>query len=78
MPGKYNLYLGAGFDGQRFNKLYKSSVTNDEIIGFLKPIFIDFAKNKNENEKFGDFVLRKEYVNATIKGSDFHLNLKET
>lgn len=35
--GKYNLYLGAGFHGQRLNKLYKESVNDDQIVAELTP-----------------------------------------
>ncbi|HAQ58746.1 MAG TPA: NADPH-dependent assimilatory sulfite reductase hemoprotein subunit, partial [Opitutae bacterium] len=31
VPGKYNLYLGAGFDGERLNKLYRTSITHEQI-----------------------------------------------
>ena len=34
-PGKYNLYLGAGLDGMRLNKLYKPAITHDEIVSEL-------------------------------------------
>jgi sulfite reductase (NADPH) hemoprotein beta-component len=77
VPGKYNLYLGAGFDGERLNKLYKKSVTHEQIIDCLKPIFIDFAKNREGNERFGDFTIRAGYVNATNDGNAFHSDLKE-
>ncbi len=71
-PGKYNLYLGAGFTGNRLNKLYRENVGEQEIIELLKPIIEDYAKTRTQNERFGDFVIRKEYVEQTIEGKDFH------
>ena len=71
-PGKYNLYLGAGFTGDRLNKLYKENIDEKEIIETLQPILEDFAKSRNKSERFGDFVIRKRYVKATIEGKDFH------
>jgi sulfite reductase (NADPH) hemoprotein beta-component len=71
-PGKYNLYLGAGLDGTRLNKLYKPVVTHDEIVSELKPVLQDFSENRNQNERFGDFCIRRKYVKATGQGSDFH------
>ena len=71
-PGKYNLYLGAGLDGMRLNKLYRQAITHDEILEALSPILKDFAENRSDGERFGDFCIRKEYVKATVKGSDFH------
>jgi len=75
-PGKYNLYLGGGHAGDRLNKLYRGSVTREESVALLKPIIQDYAKSRDEGEKFGDFVIRAGYVEATINGLDFHQNLK--
>ena len=36
-PGKYNVYLGAAFNGSRLNMLYKASVSSTEKIGSLTP-----------------------------------------
>ncbi len=70
--GKYNLYLGASHSGERLNKLYKEMLDETEIIATLKPIFEDYAKNRQQNEWFGDFVIRQNYVKATVQGLDFH------
>ncbi|MDR3653278.1 MAG: assimilatory sulfite reductase (NADPH) hemoprotein subunit [Paludibacter sp.] len=77
-PGKYNLYLGASFTGDRLNKLYAELLTEEEIIAVLKPILADYALTKNYGERFGDFVIRKEYVNATTDGINFHSNVKKS
>ena len=33
---------------------------------------------RKDSERFGDFVIRKDYINANSVGSDFHQNLGET
>jgi len=71
-PGKYNLYLGAGLDGMRLNKLYRQAITHDEIVAELKPVLEDYAGNRAEGERFGDFCIRSGYVKSTGQGSDFH------
>jgi sulfite reductase (NADPH) hemoprotein beta-component len=71
-PGKYNLYLGAGLDGTRLNKLYRQAITNDEIVSELKPVLADYAGNRGNGERFGDFCIRQGYVKSTGQGSDFH------
>jgi sulfite reductase (NADPH) hemoprotein beta-component len=76
VPGKYNLYLGAGFDGERLNKLYRTSITHEQIIEELRPILLAYAKDRNEGERFGDFVIRKDYVKATTAGNNFHANIQ--
>ncbi|MGJ8677097.1 MAG: NADPH-dependent assimilatory sulfite reductase hemoprotein subunit [Akkermansiaceae bacterium] len=74
-PGKYNVYLGGGFHGERLNKLYKEAVPGGEIKALLAPIIAEYAKSRNEGEHFGDFVIRAGYVNATTAGNNFHANI---
>ncbi|MGJ8655977.1 MAG: NADPH-dependent assimilatory sulfite reductase hemoprotein subunit [Akkermansiaceae bacterium] len=71
-PGKYNVYLGGGFFGQRLNKIYKEAVSGEEIKPLLTPIIEHYAKERNEGERFGDFVIRAGYVKATTAGNNFH------
>lgn len=71
-PGKYNMYLGAGFTGDRLNKLYRENIGEEEILKELKPMIHRYAKEREEDEKFGDFVIRKGYVKAVASGLDFH------
>ena len=71
-PGKYNVYLGGGFSGQRLGKLYGVSVKSEEIKELLRPVIEDYAKAREAEEPFGDFVIRKGYVKATSNGLDFH------
>jgi len=71
-PGRYNLYLGAGFTGNRLNKLFKEMLSEEEILAELTPIIGDFAKNRQLNERFGNFVIRQGYVKETIEGKNFH------
>lgn len=69
--GHYNLYLGGNFIGTRLNTLYKETLTEDEILAELSPIIADYSLNRGDCEKFGDFVIRKQYVKEIVKGSDF-------
>ena len=76
-PGKYNIYLGGGFTGDRLNKLFKVSVKQDEITGILRPIFERYASERREGERFGDFVIRAGYVAETREGREFHDDFRE-
>ena len=71
-PGRYNLYLGASFTGDRLNKLYKEMLNEEEILNELRPLLADYAKNRITDEHFGDFVIRKGYIKATTAGLNFH------
>ncbi|MCU5746291.1 NADPH-dependent assimilatory sulfite reductase hemoprotein subunit [Staphylococcus sp. SQ8-PEA] len=75
-PGKYNMYLGGGFKGDRLSKLYKENIGEDEILQSLRPILIDYGKDKQEGEHFGDYVIRAGIVEKTTDGRDFHQNIK--
>ena len=46
-----------------------------EIIDELKPILLSYAKEREEGERFGDFTIRKGYVEATTAGNNFHANI---
>ena len=61
-PGKYNLHLGGDHQGQRLNKVYKESLDEQSILQELDALFASFKNEKVENERLGDFVMRKEMV----------------
>jgi sulfite reductase (NADPH) hemoprotein beta-component len=75
-PGKYNVYLGGGFAGQRLSKLYRESVKSEDLKPLLAPVIARYARERNDGERFGDFCIRAGYVNATVQGKDFHQNIK--
>jgi sulfite reductase (NADPH) hemoprotein beta-component len=70
--GKYNLYLGGGFSGQRLNKLYRENIGEAEILDELRPILSRYAKEREAGEHFGDFCIRSGYVKEVRSGLDFH------
>ena len=73
-PGRYNLYLGAAFDGTRMSKLYAEDLEHDQIVSTLEPLFAAYAKRRWEKERFSDFVIRTGVVAPTANGRDFHAN----
>lgn len=70
--GHYNLYLGGSFEGDRLNNLYRENIPEDKILKELDPLFEDFATTRNNGERFGDFVIRKNYVKEIKAGKEFH------
>ncbi|GGB60436.1 assimilatory sulfite reductase (NADPH) hemoprotein subunit [Virgibacillus dakarensis] len=71
-PGKYNMYLGGGFTGDRLNSLYRENIGEKEILENLRFILTDYANNRQEGEHFGDYAIRAGYVNEVRNGLDFH------
>lgn len=71
-PGKYNMYLGAAHDGSRLSKMYRENIGEDEILKELNVLIPRYAKERNEDEHFGDFVVRAGVIEATTDGTNFH------
>ncbi len=71
-PGRYNLYLGAAFDGSRLSKLYAEDLDHGAIIANLDPIFAAYKGERRDGERFGDYVIRAGFIAATVNGADFH------
>lgn len=74
-PGRYNLYLGAAFDGSRLSKLYTEDVDHAGIIAALDPLFAAYAAKRESGERFGEFCIRAGFVARTSNGGDFHANV---
>jgi sulfite reductase (NADPH) hemoprotein beta-component len=71
-PGKYNMYLGAAFNGSRMNMLFKQSVPAAEIVPLVRPLLRRYASERLPGERFGDFTIRAGIVRPTGTSSDFH------
>ncbi|HEX7913060.1 MAG TPA: flavodoxin domain-containing protein [Paraburkholderia sp.] len=71
-PGRYNLYLGGGFHGERLNRMYLENVGEVAILDALDLTLGHFARERREHEHFGDFVIRAGYVKAVEAGRDFN------
>ena len=74
--GAYNMYLGGGYHGQRLNKLYRSSIKEDEILDIMKDLLKRYAQERNTDgetpERFGDFCIRAGIIKETTNGMNFH------
>ncbi len=72
-PGRYNLYLGGDGNGFRLNKLYQESLNEQQILQQLDELLQNFAENRLTDERFGDFVVRKNIVSRVLDPVvDFH------
>ncbi len=64
-PGKYNLYLGAGFSGNRLNTLYREMVSEADILQLLEPLFESYAQKRKVDERFGDYLIRTGVIEVS-------------
>ncbi len=71
-PGKYNLYFGGGFHGQRLNKMYLENVGEEVILKALDEILGRYARERQPQERFGDFAIRAGYVAEVKEGRHFN------
>jgi sulfite reductase (NADPH) hemoprotein beta-component len=71
-PGKYNLYLGGGFHGQRLNKMYLENVGEAAILEALDQTLGHYARDREPGERFGDFAIRAGYVAEVHEGRHFN------
>jgi len=63
-PGKYNMYLGGGFHGERLNRLYRENIGEPQILEILGEALGRYARERMSGEHFGDFTLRAGYFAA--------------
>ncbi|KAL6719156.1 Sulfite reductase [NADPH] subunit beta [Lecanora helva] len=75
--GTYNMYLGGGYHGQRLNKLYRSSIQEEEILDIMKNLLKKYSLEREEGERFGDWTIRAGYVKPTLEGKTFHDDVAE-
>jgi len=54
-PGRYQLWLGGNASGTRLNKVFKDVVKDADIETELRPILARYAKERGNNERFGDW-----------------------
>ena len=71
-PGKYNLYLGGGFHGQRLNKMLLENAGEAAILEALDEALGRYARERRDGERFGDFAIRAGVVAEVTEGRCFN------
>ncbi|WP_395948880.1 assimilatory sulfite reductase (NADPH) hemoprotein subunit [Aeromonas sp. A-8] len=72
-PGRYNLHLGGNLEGTRIPRLYQENITEPQILAELDSLIGRWAKERNPNECFGDFVIRVGVIAPVIDSArDFY------
>jgi sulfite reductase (NADPH) hemoprotein beta-component len=61
-PGKYNLYLGGGFHGQRLARMVRENAGEAEILAVLDDLLGRYSAERLAGERLGDFVERSSYL----------------
>ena len=71
-PGRYTLFLGAGFAGDRLGAPYLDNANEAEVLDALNPLFARYAEERNDAEHFGDFLVRSAIVPEITEGRLIH------
>jgi sulfite reductase (NADPH) hemoprotein beta-component len=72
-PGRYNLHLGGNRAGTRVPKMYKENITEAQILEEIDQLVARWASERNDNECFGDFVIRAGIIKEVVVSKrDFH------
>ena len=66
-PGKYNLYLGGGFHGERLARMVRENIGEAEILSVLEDLIGRFAAERQPGERLGDFVERVSYLASELQ-----------
>ncbi len=65
-PGRYNLHLGGNKAGTRVPKMYKENITDKQILEELDSLIGRWATERDQEEAFGDFVIRAGIVDEVV------------
>ncbi len=71
-PGRYSLFLGGGFAGDRLGSKYLDNADEQQILEALVPLFRRYRSNRRSDEHFGDFLVRDAIVANVTAGRNFH------
>lgn len=72
-PGKYNFHIGGNREGTRIPKMYKENISHEEIMLHLDELIGRWANERNDQEAFGDFVIRVGIVKPVVDSAkDFY------
>ncbi|NQV87212.1 MAG: NADPH-dependent assimilatory sulfite reductase hemoprotein subunit [Woeseiaceae bacterium] len=71
-PGRYTVFLGAGFAGERLGAPVLDNANEAEVLEALHPLFANFAANRSAGEHFGDFLVRTGAVREVTAGRHIH------
>src|SRR5690606_18807192 len=63
-PGRYNLFLGGGFSGERLNRMLLENADEEAILATLEPLLAAYAGERLAGEHFGDFLHRSGRMNG--------------
>ncbi|MGO2337283.1 assimilatory sulfite reductase (NADPH) hemoprotein subunit [Providencia sp.] len=74
---RYNLHLGGNRIGTRIPRLFRENITSAEILSILDELIGRWAKERQAEEGFGDFVIRSGIVKPVLNSAVDFYEVKE-
>jgi len=69
-PGRFNLHLGAAFNGTRLNRMLLENANEAEILTALDILFKEYGANRKSGENFGDYFIRTHQESPSEEQAD--------
>ena len=64
-PGRFNLHLGANYEGTRLNRMILENADETAILDALDELFRDYSANSSTGEFLGDYYFRTNPLSQT-------------
>ncbi|MBS0923595.1 assimilatory sulfite reductase (NADPH) hemoprotein subunit [Providencia sp. JGM181] len=74
---RYNLHLGGNRIGTRIPRMYKENISSAEILAILDELIGRWAKERQSNEGFGDYLIRANVVKPVLNSAIDFYEVKE-
>ncbi len=68
-PGRYQVWLGGNVSGTRLNRVWKEVVKEAEVETELRPVLARYAKERQVNERLGDWCERVLFPEVGLKAT---------
>ncbi|MGY2798730.1 sulfite reductase (NADPH) hemoprotein beta-component [Ewingella americana] len=63
---RYNLHLGGNREGTRIPRMYRENISDTEILAIIDELVGRWAKEREANEGFGDYVIRAGIIRPVL------------
>ncbi|KML65327.1 assimilatory sulfite reductase (NADPH) hemoprotein subunit [Pectobacterium peruviense] len=64
--GRYNVHLGGNREGTRIPRMYRENINETEILAEIDRLVGLWAQDRQQNEGFGDFVIRTNIIKPVL------------
>lgn len=74
---RYNLHLGGNRIGTRIPRMYRENISSAEILSILDTLIGRWAKEREDQEGFGDYLIRSDVVKPVLNSAVDFYEVKE-